>query len=175
MIKSVWIKYKEVIALRKKNTGSAVSAYEAALRYLTPKARTLREVELKLDEGDYSEGEIMLAVERLIDAGIVDDRKYARDFIESRLASKPVSRFRLREQLRSHFVDDDIIEEALSEVDPDSDMNNAVTVAVKFFRQFEKIEDEDEKRRRVYDRLKTRGFSHDTITEAMRKAEGSWE
>ena len=156
---------------RKRKIEGCPSAYDAALRYLTPKARTVREVELKLDEGSYSEGEIMQTVDRLTEAGLLDDLKYARDFISSRLASKPVSRFRLSEQLRGHFVPEETIEEALSEVDGDTEFNNAVEVAVKFMRQFESYPDDEEKRRRIYSRLQTRGFSHETIVNAMREAE----
>lgn len=38
------------------------SAYDEALYFLTPKARTVREVENRLDECNYSEGEIMAAL-----------------------------------------------------------------------------------------------------------------
>lgn len=155
---------------KKKGAEGGVSAYDAALTYLTPKARTVREVELKLDEGCYSEGEIMLVIERLTAAGLLDDYRYARDFVSSRLASKPVSRFRLEEQLRGHFVPQDAIESALSEVAPDTESENAAAVARKYLRQFEGIEDEREKLRRVYTRLQTRGFSHDTIMQAVREA-----
>ena len=147
------------------------SAYDAALSYLSPKARTVREVELKLDEGSYSEGEIIQTIDRLKEAGLLDDEKYARDFIDSRLSSKPVSRFRLREQLRAHHVPEEMIREALDEVDPGTEFENAVAVVKKFARQFEGMEDEDKKRRLIYARLQTRGFSHDTIMAAMSEAE----
>lgn len=146
------------------------SAYDTALRFLTPKARTVREVELKLDEGNYSEGEIMQTVERLQDAGLLNDQKYCRDFIESRLAAKPVSKFRLKEQLRGHHVPDDIIEAELASLPEDSELNNAVEVAAKYLRQFSGVEDETEKLRRVYTRLQTRGYSHETIMKALRAA-----
>lgn len=156
---------------KKQKPAGGPSAYDTALKFLTPKARTVREVELKLDEGSYSEGEIMQTVDRLTEAGLLDDRKYARDFIESRLASKPVSRFRLKEQLKAHFVPEDIIEEALDETDDSVEFENAVEVARKFMRQLSSVENEEERIRRIYSRLKTRGFSHDTIMSAMREAE----
>ena len=156
---------------RKLKTPSCSSAYDTALKFLTPKARTVREVELKLDEGSYSEGEIMQTVERLIEGGLLDDEKYARDFIESRLNTKPVSRFRLAEQLRAHFVPADVIESALNEIPSGTEYENALAVARKFMRQFESIEDDDEKRRRVYSRLQTRGYDHDTIVMAVDEAE----
>ncbi|MBQ1519923.1 MAG: regulatory protein RecX [Clostridia bacterium] len=150
---------------RKKTT---VSAYDAALKFLTPKARTVREVELKLDEGCYSEGEIMMTVERLTEAGLLDDRKYASDFVESRLSTKPVSKFRLSEQLRAHFVPREVIDSVLDSLADGTESENAVKVAEKFMRQFESIDDEEERTKRVYARLRTRGYDHDTITEAIR-------
>ena len=155
---------------RKQNAAGCASAYDTALRFLTPKARTVREVELKLDEGCYSEGEIMQTIERLTDAKLLDDERYARDFVETRLNTKPVSRYRLSEQLRGHHVPEDIIESVLAEVDDDTELKNAVQVASKYLRQFEKISDEDEKNKRVYARLQTRGYSHDTILNAIREA-----
>lgn len=92
------------------------SAYDEALYFLTPKARTVREVENRLDECNYSEGEIMAAIDRLRNNGLLNDEKFARDFIESRLNTKPVSRGKLRRQLREHFVENAVIDEALSAV-----------------------------------------------------------
>ena len=155
---------------RKQKQAGCASAYDTALSYLTPKARTVREVELKLDEGCYSEGEIMQTIERLTDAGLLNDEKYARDFVESRLKTKPISRFRLTEQLRGHFVPEDIIEAALESVDDEAEVLNALAIARKFMRQFNGVEDETERLRRVYARLQTRGFSHDTIMRAIREA-----
>ncbi len=149
---------------------SCASAYDTALKFLAPKARTVREVELKLDEGNYSEGEIMQTVERLCDAGLLNDAAYAHDFIETRLNTKPVSKHRLREQLRGHFVPDELIEAELAALPEDTELENATEVAEKYLRQLESIEDAAEKLRRVYSRLQTRGFSHETIMKALRKA-----
>lgn len=155
---------------RKEKERGCPSAYDTALRFLTPKARTVREVENRLDEGCYSEGEIMQAVDRLKDAGLLDDRRYADDFIESRLNTKPVSRFRLAEQLRGHLVPEDVIDEALTAVPDTVEYENAVKLVEKFSRQFEGVKDEIEKRRRIYARLQTRGFDHETIERALEEA-----
>lgn len=138
------------------------SAYDEALYFLTPKARTVREVENRLDECNHSEMEIFEAVERLKNAGLLDDAKYAADFIESRLNTKPVSKMKLREQLAGHFVDTDIIEAALSAVTDETELGNARAVAEKYFRQFEALESE-ERLRRVGLRLSSRGYSYDDI------------
>ncbi|MCH5279056.1 MAG: RecX family transcriptional regulator [Christensenellaceae bacterium] len=146
--------------MRKAKTQS--SAYDMALDYLTSKARTVREMELRLDEGDYSEIEIMQTVDRLIGSGLLDDRKYAEAFIETRLNTKPVSRRKLREQLEGHFVPDDIIKDALNVVSDDVENANAKSVAEKYFRQFSSLE-LSERFRRVGLRLASRGYTYDCI------------
>ena len=150
--------------MRKNKTQA--SAYDTALDYLTYKARTVREMENRLDEGDYSEIEIMQTVERLINNGLLDDRKYAADFIESRLNTKPVSRNKLREQLEGHFVPSDIISEALSEVSDEIEYANAERVAEKYFRQFSSLE-LSERLRRVGLRLASRGYTYDCIKQVL--------
>ena len=118
----------------------------------------------------------MQTVEWLTDAGLLNDAKYAHDFVASRLSTKPVSEFRLREQLRGHFVPDEIIDAELASLPDDTELSNAVEVAAKYLRQFASVEDETEKLRRVYARLQTRGYSHETIMKALRlAAEGGSE
>lgn len=138
------------------------SAYDEALYFLTPKARTVRETENHLDECNFSEVEIMQSVERLTGNGLLNDEKYAADFVASRLAAKPVSRQKLREQLEGHFIDGEVIDSALAAVTDEVELANAKAVAEKFFRQFAGLE-LSERLRRVGLRLASRGFSFDDI------------
>ncbi|MBQ7061070.1 MAG: RecX family transcriptional regulator [Clostridia bacterium] len=149
----------------KKNRSKAakgVSAYDEALRFLTPKARTVRETENHLDECDYAEMEIFDVIERLKANGLLNDEKYAADFIESRLNTKPVSRQKLREQLEGHFIKREVIEAALEAVTEETEKDNCRAIAEKFFRQFSSLE-LSERLRRVGLRLASRGYSFDDI------------
>ncbi len=153
--------------MRRKKTGKrpaarGCSAYDEALRYLTPKARTVREVEEHLDGCDYAEMEVYETVERLKNAGLLDDAKYAADFIASRLNTKPVSKMKLREQLAGHFLDEGMITSALEAVSAEDERANARAVAEKYFRQFEGLEP-SERLRRVGLRLTSRGYGCDDI------------
>ena len=147
------------------------SAYDEALHFLTPKARTVREMENHLDECDHSEMEIFETVERLKAAGLLDDEKYAAEFIETRLNTKPVSRMKLREQLVGHFIDPQIIDDALASVDAEAERSNAKAVAEKYYRQFENL-DEQERLRRVGLRLSARGYGYDDIKAVISELEG---
>ncbi len=139
-----------------------MSAYDAALFFLTPRARTVRETENYLDSQQFSEFEIMQTIERLKASGLLNDAKYAADFIETRLNTKPVSRMKLRIQLEGHCIPNDVIEDALRIVDEKVELSNARSVAEKFYRQFSEL-DSGERLRRIQSRLVSRGYSFSTI------------
>lgn len=149
------------------------SAYDTALDYLTPKDRTQREVEAHLDECNYSEMEIINTVDALKANGLIDDVRYAADFIESRLNTKPVSKQKLRVQLEGHYISEDVINDALMRVDDDVERANALAVAEKYYRQFSSL-DSRERIRRVGLRLSSRGYSYDcikTILDGLKESE----
>lgn len=143
---------------------------DAALRYLTPRPRTVRELEEHLDRAHYGEYEIAQAVERLLELRYLDDAAYARDFIRSRLATKPVSRRKLMEQLISHKLPRDVAAEALEAVTDEVEAENAAAVAEKFARQFAALP-EAERKRRVARRLFSHGYGYDAARAAMRRLE----
>lgn len=147
---------------------------DTALKLLSYKPRTIREVERHLDSKNFGEYEIQQVTERLIELGYVNDEAYAEDFIRSRLNSKPVSKNKLKEQLLAHEIDKSIIEQKLGELDSDGELGNALVVAEKFSRQFSELP-EDEKRRRIYTRLINRGFSYDDAKKALEKVSSSDE
>ena len=68
---------------------------------------------------------------------------YAEDFVRTRLATKPVSRAHLREQLLSHETDQDAIEQALLAVDDETQQKSAVSIAEKYARQYSNLAEEE--------------------------------
>lgn len=162
----------------RKKTGK--SALDCAFDYLTAKPRTVREMEEKLYSLDYGDYEIYAAVERLKELGYLNDEKYAVDFVSSRLATKPVSRRKLREQLYSHHIDGDAIDTALQQVTDQVERKNAAEVADKFYRQFAAL-DEEQRRQRTIRRLMGRGYDFYLVRESVEAVIGqvdydeSWE
>ncbi len=146
-----------------------MSPMDAALAYLTGRMRTVREVEEKLDELQYGEGDVLAVVERLKELNLLNDGEYAREFIRSRLATKPVSRQKLYMDLRGHKVADEQIEAALSELPSETEAENALSVARKYWRQMSDLE-EPVRRERVLRRLTSRGFSVEASLSAVRAA-----
>lgn len=147
---------------------------DAALDYLSVKARSVREVELKLDTLNYGESEIYQTVERLKELNYLNDIKYATDFVDSRLRTKPVSRKKLKEQLYSHHLPKEIIAEAVASVDDAAEMKNTFIMAEKLQTQFSKLPC-DEAKMRVVKRLAARGFTYDCIKSSVESLFGDTE
>lgn len=149
---------------KEKNTGR--TPMEKAVKFLASRARTVREVELHLDENNFGEYEVYQTVERLKELGYLNDDVFAHDFVETRLNTKPVSRRKLREQMKAHQLEEASIEKAIAEIDDEAELENARKTAEKFIRLLE-IDDEFELRDRVYKRLLSRGYETDTIKQAI--------
>lgn len=151
---------------RKRPENSVGSPMDAALKFLGYSARSVREVERHLDDRQYGEVEVYETVERLKELGLVDDRAYCEDFIRTRLATKPVSRRKLYEQLMAHEIDRATVEEALDSIADTLEAENARAVADKFARQFAALPAE-EREKRVLQRLLARGYAYDDACAAV--------
>ena len=145
------------------------SPMDAALSYLTGRMRTVREVEDKLDDLQYGEGDILMTVERLKELNLLNDEEFAREFVRSRLAAKPVSRQKLYMDLRAHKLPEELIRAALDELPRETEADNALEVAKKYWRQMAALE-EPVRRERVLRRLMSRGFSTEASLSALRAA-----
>ena len=106
----------------------ASTPMDAALDYLSDRARTVREVEEKLDSLNYGEYEVNQVISRLIELKYLDDEKYAADFIATRLATKPISRKKLWTQLYAHKLSKDVINAALEAITPETEQGNAAAL-----------------------------------------------
>jgi regulatory protein len=144
---------------------------DEALRFLGARARTVREVERRLDECEFGEVEVYETVERLKDLGLLNDAAYAEQFVQTRLSTKPVSRAHLREQLMQHEVDRDALEHALLLVNEETETGSALAIAQKYARQGERLPP-DERKEFVLKRLMARGYGYDDARNALEQALG---
>ncbi len=155
----------------KKAADSGRTPMDAALRYLGSRARTIREVERHLDACEYGEVEMYETVERLKELNLLNDLSFAEEYVRTRLATKPISRAHLRQQLISHETNEEAIEQALSQVNDDLETQSAVAIAEKYARQYAKLP-EEERDEMVLRRLLARGYAYDDARAALREATG---
>ncbi len=146
--------------------GKGLSPMDCAMSYLTARDRTVYEMQTYLDGKDYGEADVEATIARLKELGLLDDRRFAEQFVKTRLATKPLSRSHLYRQLAEHHIDKEIIAETLSELPDETELENAVAVAEKFARQFASLEPEKRKQR-VLSRLQSRGYGYDACFKAL--------
>jgi len=97
----------------------------------------------------------------------IDDVKFARFWIESRMHANPVGDTVLRHELKEKGVADSVIEAALAEKAENYDEYKvASAMAAERFAQFAKL-DKRKALKRVYDFLGRRGFSYDVVQRVL--------
>ncbi len=147
----------------------SLSPMEYAMKYLTLKDRTVSEMQRYLDGKEFGEADVDATVTRLTELGLLNDARYAQRYVETRLASKPVSRRHLYELMKTHGLSEADIQAALESVESENEERNAIAVAEKFVRQFASLEPE-KRRERVLSRLIARGYSYETARKALEEA-----
>ena len=135
----------------------------SAFRLLRVRPRSERELTSRLEGKGYDAAAVRRVVEDLKTRGMVNDQKFARFWIDSRMHLNPVGDVILKHELRAKGVSDDIIEATLSSRGVGYDEYEvAKAMAVERYRRLEKI-DRRKATKRVYDFLLRRGFKYDVI------------
>jgi regulatory protein len=91
-------------------------ASNKALRYLSYRPRSKQEVRDKLLKEGYSPGLVTAVLARLESINYINDANFARQWIESRLRSKPCGRWLLQQELSAKGIDSALTETLLSAV-----------------------------------------------------------
>ena len=134
-------------------------AYERALNFLSYRPRSEAEVRRNLYKKDVEDEVVEVVVERLTRAGLVDDREFARYWVENRLQFNPRGARALRHELRGKGIPDAIIAGALVDLDEEV---AARQVAEAGARRLAHLEPRDF-RRKLGAYMARRGFSYAVI------------
>lgn len=152
----------EIATLRESDAIS--NAIDKAVNLLSYRPRSTTEIRRRLAKKDYSEHAIAVAIDRLERMGYLDDRAFARFWIENRNRHKPRGERALRYELRRKGISDRIIRELLDElVDEPSGAYEAAQSRVRRMRG----STEYEFKRKVGGFLQRRGFSYDAANRAL--------
>jgi regulatory protein len=106
-------------------------AYMVAVRYVSVRPRSRREIADYLCRKGYLDGDTNVALERLEQVGLVNDRQFAASWIADRQALRPRSRRVLAQELAAKGVARDDIESQLSTVDDEAELQTATRLAEK--------------------------------------------
>jgi regulatory protein len=143
-----------------------VVAHGAALRLLKYRNRSEREIRAALTRRGVSSGAADEEIARLTEAGLLDDGRFAQQWVDERVRLAPRSRRLLRHELQLKGIRGEPAESAVAEVD---DAATAVALARKKVRGAAGGLD-DAFLARVGAFLRRRGFGEEHVREALRAA-----
>jgi regulatory protein len=142
------------------------ACYGDALRFLASRSRSCRETRCHL-EGRGHPGEMVAVVLRRLERdGYLDDRAFARAWVEHRRRRSPRGRHALKFELARKGIPTSVIGEALAEVDEAVDARAAATAKLRQWRGL----DADRFRQKLMRFLTGRGFSFETARQTVRWA-----
>jgi regulatory protein len=150
---------------------SRTAVLDKALDLLAVRARSSRDLRVRLRRAGAADQAISWAIDRLVSQGFVDDSAYARQVARARVLSGGVSRRTVVKVLRQRGVAADVAEDAidatLALVDLD-EYGAALAVAQKRLRSLASL-DPAKRRQRLYAFLARRGYESDVVRRVLRE------
>jgi regulatory protein len=144
-------------------------AKDYAFKLLSYRPRSVKEIEDRLKKKDYASKIIFEVVRNLKKLKFLNDKEFARMWVESRIKTRPMGRYRLKQELIQKGIDKDLIEKTLSNYREEEEIELAKELAQRKLKRSYQDLDEITTKRRLYGFLQRRGFSYDTIQEAMKE------
>jgi regulatory protein len=144
------------------------------LTKLTSRARSRRELSEALAARDVPQEIADRLLARFERVGLVDDQAFAAAWVESRHRSRGLSRRALSEELRRKGVDREVAQTAASRIDPESEREAALQLAIRKRRSLRSV-DEATAFRRLTGMLARKGYPPDVAISVVRQAIGSGE
>lgn len=141
------------------------AAYQQALRFLEPRARSSAEIIQNLRGHGYPESIFDEIIERLRRDGLVDDKGFARMWVENRGEFRPRSRRLLAFELRQRGLSDEDIAEATADLDEEE---LAYQAGLKQARKLHGL-DWATFRQKLGNFLARRGFTYDIAAPIVRR------
>lgn len=89
------------------------------LHFCSYQDRCQSEVKMKISSFDISSSDKEKIMQLLIDEGFIDDNRFARTFVRSKIHLKKWGVNKIKMALKQKGVSDEVIHGALSEIDPD--------------------------------------------------------
>jgi regulatory protein len=155
-------------------TEGLLSAKNAALRFLSYRPRTVRELRDKLREKEYAEEEITRTIDDLKRVGLLNDEEFARMYVRNATQLKPTGKILLKRKMLLLGLEPRIIEEALADTLQETDQDKMAMDAAKRFlgrgssigKRREILKD----RKRLGGYLARRGFTWSVIEPVLNKS-----
>lgn len=158
--------------------------FEAALRFLEARSRSVGEVRRRLTTAGYRPELVDGAISRLGDLGLLDDAAFGSAWLESRDRARPRGELALRRELLQKGLERGLVDELLTERregatgagdgEGDGDATGvdeaaALRLIARHERALARVADPRARRQRAYALLARNGFAPDVAAEVSRR------
>lgn len=142
-------------------------AFNRALHYLSFRARSETELLSYLSEKGFSDSISQTVMDRLKDEGLINDHRFADDWIDNRVTFRPRSQIQLQAELRRKGLQEDVIQNALQNAELD-DHALATEAGKKLARRYAG-NPWQAFRQKMIAALARRGFNYETANSVTRQ------
>ena len=142
------------------------SAYDAAVRYLGSRPRSVAEIKRHLRSKRFADDAQDHAIDQLRAQRYIDDEAFARYWVEQRERFRPKGDRALVSELLGKGVARETIDIVLGDAAPDAEVTRARHAIRRPLSRWLTLE-EGERKRKIHAYLAGRGFSYDTIDEVL--------
>src|SRR3954454_10094034 len=131
------------------------------LRLLTARARTRAELAGQLTKRGYPDDVSAGVLDRLADVGLINDEDFAEQWLRSRREHAGKGKRALAAELRTKGVDDEVIADALADIDADAERTRAEQLVGDKLRRERLTDEADDVKvaRRLVGMLARRGYN----------------
>jgi regulatory protein len=141
------------------------TAYQRAINFLNYRPRTEGEIRQNLQKHGVPDDVLEEVIQRLLRAGLLDDRRFADAWVENRADLHPRSRRALAFELKQRGVEQQVIQRSLEQVDDDQ---AAYQAAQRQSRKLQELDWQDF-RKKMYGFLARRGFDYETSAPVVKR------
>jgi len=138
-----------------------------ASRLINIRPRSEKELRKRFKEKGYNRATTQDIISQLKDKKIIDDEKFARLWVESRMRSNPKGVMLLRRELKEKGISDSVIEGTLIGI-KEKEAESARELAEKKIDVFKKLTPNKAKKK-LFDFLARRGFNFDIIEDIVKE------
>lgn len=149
---------------------AAQKTYDRALRLLSFRARSAKELEKRLIEKGEPRDQVERVLARLLSSGLLDDARFAEAKARSGIVGKARSRRRIEQDLARKGVARDVADAAIRQVMADEGTDEAAVAeraARKKLRSLARL-DGAEQRQKLYAYLARQGYAPDVVRRVLR-------
>lgn len=162
-------KYSDQEFLRILQEDNLQRAKDQAMRYLSIRPHSRRELVQKMFRKGYRSEIIHQALDRLQEIDLVNDRQFAKLFIQNELRLRPVGRALLKKKLIEKGIPREMYESILSEMyTEEAELEIAGNLAAKFLRMNSRFEGK-KLREKMVRFLQGKGFGWEHIQQVLRE------